>query len=223
MTRSQIIAAFRAENKEFPANVISDITLNSWALTGDKIVCALSRCVVGDATINSVVSTSVYATKYNLTDLIDKFQDIDDFPGGGVSFDNVPLVKTSVAELDAETPTWRKRSAGTPTKYYRRGNFLYFDRPVKTADKEIRVYSVLVSDDFDNDNKTPYNQLTYLEPYHNGINKYLQWQAKVSRAEPQDAAKAEQDFYSFIKMMTKNIGGGKYSPIRFVPLTGYNQ
>jgi hypothetical protein len=223
MTRTQIISMFRVENKEFPVNVISDVTLNSQALTADKIVCALSRCIVGDTTIDSVVSTSVYNTKYDLTTLISKFQDIDDQPGGGVSYDNVPLVKTSVAELDVDCKTWRTRAAGIPKKYYRRGNFLYFDRPVATAGKEIRVYSVLVSDDFDNDNKTPFNQLTYLEPYHSAITRYLTWQAKAAHAEPADAATAEKDFYGFIAVMTKNIGGGKYSPLRFSPKTGYNQ
>lgn len=217
MTRAQIISQFRSENPEITARAIDDPVLNNWCLAGDKIVCALSRCIVSDVEFHSVTSTSVYSTKYDLANLISKFQDIDDFPGGGVSFDNVPLTKTTVAELDAETPTWRKRSAGTPTKYYRRGNFLYFDRPVKTSALDIRVYVVLVSDDFDNDNKTPFNQLTFLEPYHNAINKYLQWQAKISKGEPQDALKAEQDFYGFIKTMTKNIGGGKYSPIRFEP------
>jgi hypothetical protein len=223
MTRSQIISSFRAENKEFPANVISDTVLNSWALAGDKIVCALSRCIVGDTVFNSVATTSVYNTKYDLTNLISKFQDIDEYPGGGVSFNNKPLDSTTVSELDEETPNWRTRSAGIPLKYYRRGKFLYFDRPVATADLEIRVYTVLVSDDFDNDNKTPFNQLSFLEPYHNAINKYLQWQAKISKAEPQDAQKSEKDFYDFISMMKKNLSGGKYGSIRFQPKTGYNQ
>ncbi len=223
MTRADIFEAFRAENPEIPTRVVSDAVLADWALVGDKIVCALTRCIVGDTTFNSVTSTTVYDAKYNLTSLISKFQDIDDFPGGGVSFDNVPLKKTSVGELDAESLSWRKRTAGTPSGYYRRANLLYFDRPVKTADKVIRVYYVLVSDDFDDDNKLPYNSLTYLEPYHNGINKYLQWQAKIKVGEPQNALKAEQDFYGFITMMKKNIGGGKFSPIRFEPKTGYNQ
>ena len=91
------------------------------------------------------------------------------------------------------------------------------------SDLEIRVYVVLVSDNFDDDAKTPFNQLTYLEPYHNAIVKYLTWQGKIKLREPADAAKAEADFYGFIKMMTKNIGGGKVSSIRFQPVANmYN-
>jgi hypothetical protein len=223
MIRTEIIAQFRAENPELPERVVSDVVLNGWCLTGDKIVCALSRCIVGDSEFNSVVSTSVYTTKYDLTTEVLKFQDIDSFPGGGVSFNDVPLEKTTVSELDAETPSWRKRTAGTPQKYYRRGNFLYFDRPVITAALKIRVYSVLISDDFDNDAKTPFNQLLYLEPYHSAIVKYLTWQGKTKVGQPADAAKAEGDFFSFIAMMTKNIGGGKYGVIRMQPKAGYNQ
>jgi hypothetical protein len=221
MTRAEIIAMFRADNSEIPDRVISDAKLHNWALVGDKLVCAISRCIVADITFNSVVTTSVYDTRYDLIEKIDKFYDIDDYPGGGTSFDDKPLGKTTVAELDQETPTWRTRSAGTPKKYYRRGKYLYFDRPVDTADLEIRVYAVLVSDDFNNDNIIPFNQLTYLEPFHNAINKYLQWQAKLEVGKPQEAAKAEKDFYDFVAFMKKMITGGKVSPIRFQPGNSY--
>jgi hypothetical protein len=217
MTRAEIVAMFRADNTDIPERVISNAKLHNWALVGDKLVCAISRCIVTDVVFNSVVTTSVYNTRFDLTDEIDKFYDIDENPGGGVSFDDDPLDKTTVAELDSETPTWRTRSAGTPSKYYRRGKYVYFDRPIKTADLEIRVYAVLISDDFSNDNIMPYNQLTYLEPFHNGINKYLTWQAKLEIGKPQEAAKAEKDFYDFTNFMKRMITGGKVSAIRFQP------
>ena len=220
MTRSQIIAMFRADNPEITDRVASDIVLNNWALIADKLICSISRCIVSDATFNSVVTTSVYNTQYDLTAQVSKFYDIDDYPGGGVSYDDDPLTKTTVAELDRLSPSWRTRNAGIPVKYYRRGKYLYFDRPVATASIKIRVYAILVSDDFDNDSDTPYNGLTYLEPFHNGINKYLQWQAKLKVGKPGEAQKAEKDFYDFTAFMKKMIGGGKYSPITYEPKAG---
>jgi len=218
MTRSQLIAMFRAENPEITERVATDTVLNNWCLVADKSICAITRCIVSDVTFNSVVSTSAYNTKYNLTTLISKFYDIDDYPGGGVSFDDDPLTKTTVAELDKESPSWRVRSAGTPLKYYRRGEYLYFDRPVKTAALVIRVYAVLISNDFDDNSKTPYNELSYLEPFHDGINKYLQWQAKFKIGKPGEAQIAEKAFYDYAAWMKKMIGGGKYSPIRYQPV-----
>lgn len=217
MTRSEIITRFRAENPEVSSRVATDVVLNNWCLDADKIICAITRCIVSDETFDSIASSSVYLTRYDLTDRIDKFYDIDKYPGGSISFDNNPLEETTVSELDCLTPSWRTRSAGTPKKYYRRGKWLYFDRPVETAGLEIRVYAVLISDDFDNDTKTPFNELTYLEPFHNGINKYLQWQAKLKVGKPEEATVAEKDFYSFAEFMKKTIGGGKYGKIYFQP------
>lgn len=217
MTRREIIDMFRVENPEITERVVTDVSLNDWCLIGDKIICAITRCIVSDFVISSVVSTSVYSTKYDLTTEEPKFYDIDEFPGGGISFDDDPLDKTTIAELDTESPTWRTRSAGTPKKWYRRGKYLYFDRPVETADLEIRIYAILVSDDFNNDDITPYNQLAHLEPFHNGINKYLQWQAKLKVGKEQDAAIAEKAFYDFANWMKKMIGGNKFGPITFIP------
>jgi hypothetical protein len=221
MIRSEIFTAFRAECPEITERVVGDSLLAVWAKLGDKLVCALTRCIVSDFTFNSVATSSVYSTRYDLTTEESKFYDIDENPGGGVSFNDVPLDKTTVSELDAEDYSWRKRSAGTPEKWYRRGKYLYFDYPVATAALEIRVYAVLVSDDFDNDNITPYNQLSFLEPFHWAIVLYLIWMAKKKVGKPEDALKAENDFNAYCVFMRKTIGGNKYGPIRIQPTSGY--
>jgi hypothetical protein len=217
MTLTEILALFRTENPEIPDNVASDTLLKLWAKQADKEVCAFTRCIVSDTIINSVATTSVYNTKYNLTDLIPKFYDIDDFPGGGVSFDDVPLTKTTVSELDVEDESWRTGSAGTPEKYYRRGNYLYFDTPVLTADLEIRIYASLISDDFTGDDSTPYNSLEMYVPFHYAIVKYLGWKAKAKMGKPQEAQLAGQEYMSYLTLMKKEIGGDKFSSITMVP------
>jgi len=222
MTRAEIFDTFRSEYPEMTDRVISDTLLAKWCIVGDKYICAQTRCIVSDSTFTSVVSTSVYTTKYDLTALIPKFYDVDDFPGGGVIYDDEPLEKTTVSRLDAEDDGWRESSAGTPEKYYRRGQYLYFDCPVATA-STVRVYCVLVSDDFDAADKTPYNQLTYLEPFHYGMVKYLGWKAKCKEGKPTDSAAAMIELSSYIKDMKSSIASDKFAPITFKgPLQGAN-
>lgn len=212
MTLSDIIANFRLECPEINDRVISDTLLKTWAKQADKEVCAVTRCIVSDYAFDSVANSSVYLTRYDLSSQINNFYDIDDFPGGGVSFNDVPLDKTTVSELDNEDSTWRTRSAGTPEKYYRRGKYLYFDYPILTAGLEIRVYCVLTSDDFIGDDSTPYNGLEYLSPYHYAIVKYLVWKAKSNK--PIEAITAKKEYDDYLIFMKHQIGGNKFSQIR---------
>jgi hypothetical protein len=214
MTRDEIIETFRAEYPEITDRVIGDALLAAWCKTGDKVICAQSRCIISDVTFDSVVTTSVYDTKYDLTLKIPKFYDIDSYPGGGVIYDEEPLDKTTIAKLDAEHSGWRSNSAGTPEAYYRRGAWLYFDCPVSTV-KVIRVYCVLISDDFDSADLMPYNQLAYLEPFHYALVKYLGWKAKLKAGKPGEAQEAATELAQFISWMKKELSGGKYTDILF--------
>lgn len=214
MTLDDILTALRAECPDITDRVVTDPLLKIWAKQGDKEITAITRCIVSDYTFNSVTSSSVYTTRYDLTAMIPKFYDIDDFPGGGVSFDDEPLTKTTVSELDSEESGWRTRGAGIPEKYYRRGKYLYFDYPVSTANKEIKVYCSLISDDFTGDSSTPFNGLTYLEPYHVAIVKYLIWRAKLKVGKPNEGASAGKEFSEYIQWMKQQLGGNKFSTIR---------
>lgn len=215
MTRKEIIDDFRVENPDITINVISDALLNVWCKKADKEVCAITRCIIDQN--GTVIETAENDTHWDLTAKITKFYDIDEWPGGGVSYDDDRLTKTTIAELDDESPSWRTRSAGTPKKYYRRGKWLYLDRPVDSNIKDIRIYSVLISDNFDDDDKTPYNGLTYLEPFHDAIGKYLQWKGKAKKGKPEEAGLAKTEFFDYCQWMKKMIGGGKYTEIRFEP------
>lgn len=222
MTLTDILEQFRRDNPEITDRVADDDVVKDWAFSADKEFCAITRCIVGDDTFDSVASTSVYDTRYDLTALVDKFYDIDTFPGGGVSFDDDPLDKTTVAELDEEDSDWRNRSAGTPEKYYRRGKYLYFDYPIKTAGEEIRVYVVLISDDFTGISQVPYNGLTYLEPYHVGILKYLTWMGKGKIGKPGEAGEKRKEFLDYAQWAKSQIGGNKYSPIHYTKSGAYS-
>ena len=223
MTRADIIDTFRVECPEFSSSrSLTNPQLHVWCKQADKEICAKTRCIVTDFTFNSVASTTVFTARHDLTAEESKFYDIDDASGGGVNFDNEPLEETSPAELNEEDAYWQERSAGLPEKYYRRGKWLYFDRPVSStyASKTIRVYASLISDDFDDDNKTPFNQLGYLENFHYAIVLYLIKKAKA-KGEKQAELKAIQEYNEFVKWMAKEVSGAKARPIQMTPSSAY--
>lgn len=60
---------------------------------------------------------------------------------------------------------------------------------------------VKMSDDTDD----PFNNLTHLEPYHEGILRYAQWKTKPIINKEWDAAKAETEYLEYIKKMKEEL------------------
>lgn len=212
MTRLEMRTIFRAECPEITSNVVSDTILNTWALTADKEVSARARLIVDDESWAATADVS----EYDLTQRIDNFYDIDEFPGGGVIFDGKRLKKLSMAELDKKRPNWRSAESGVPVDYFRRGKYLYLGTPPEEADT-IQVYCVKISEDFDQDSVAPFNELTHLEPFHYSIVLYMIMRAKAKVGKPEDAAKARAEYESFIAWIKKEIGGGKYGIMSYTP------
>ena len=219
MTRSEIITKFREENPEITDRVLTDSVLNSWCIIGNQEICARTRLIV--TTTAEVINSVTGQEKYDLT-TISKFFDIDEYPGGGIrrvatSGTKKRLIKKSISELDDMSSSWRTASSGTPRYYYRRGQYFgVYPKPDSTNDY-FEVDAVLIADDFDDDAKTPYNQLLHLKPFHYGIVKYLAWRAKAKVGKPQDAATAMAEYLDYLKWITKEIGGGKYNVIYLRP------
>jgi len=215
MNRTEILETFRVENPELTERVITDSALQSMCLEGNKDVCKRARCIVGED--GTTISTTEDDERYDLTDEIDRFYDIDTFPGSGVLYNGVHLDKVTMAELDEEDENWRARSSGTPEKYYRRGKYLCLDRPIDSNAEDIIVYAVLKPDDFDAADKTPYDELDYLEPYHYALVLYLKWKAKLKIGKTSEGTAAGKEYLMYIKDMIKQLGGNKYGNIRFKP------
>lgn len=212
MNMNEIIEMFRAENPRYKTEKsLPEITIQKWCKLGDKDVCAQTRCLAGDFEFTTVVGES----KYDLTNEESKFFDIDEYPGGGIAYDDDRLDITTIAELDRKNSSWRTASDGTPTKYFRRGQYIYLaDPPDDTV--TVKVYCILMSDDFDSGEKSPFNELTYLEPYHYAIVKFLKWKAEQKKGGSRaDALIAKAEYDDYIKYMKKMLGGTKYGPIRF--------
>ena len=215
MTRAEIITKFRSENPEITNRVISNATLYDWCEVADREICAFTRCIVSNEP--TTITTEEDDTHWDLTSKISKFYDIDEYPGGGVAYNDKRIDEATVAELDEESSGWRTRSSGTPVKYYRRGKYLYVDRPINSNVYDITIYAVFISDDFDSNNKTPYNQLKHLEPFHDGINKYLQWRAMGKVGKEDEAKIAYTDYNSYVAWMKKQIQGGSHNTFYFTP------
>lgn len=212
MTRLEIITRFREECPEITERVISDSVLGSWCEIGDLEVACRARIIVGDVTFAAIVGQS----SYDITAEEPKFYDCDEFPGGGVSFDDDRLDHTTIGELDSDEPSWRTNSNGTPDSYYRRGKYINFNRP-PDATSDIQVYTVLKSDPFDDDAKTPFNQLTHLEPFHYAIVLYLIMRAKAKVGKPEERTAAMAEYGSYVSWIQKSLGGNKYGPISLHP------
>lgn len=217
MIRTEIIQRFRDENPEMTANVISDTTLKSWLLVGDKEVCAKARLITETGEIEAVEDED----SYDLTTLT-KFFDIDEIPGGGVSRvdssgNEKRLIKTTKSALDDDRSSWRTASSGTPKEYFRRGKYLKLDRAPDSSIVSFNIDYIAISDDFNSDSIAPYNQLTHLEAFHPALIFYLIWRAKAKVGKPDEAANAFSYYTSYILWMKKEIGGGKYGPIELRP------
>jgi len=212
MIRSEIIDQFRRENPEITSRVLTDDSLYAMCKLGDKNFCAITRCIVDQD--GTTISTSENDQYFDLEAEIDNFYDIDDWPGSGVLYNNKALTKTTMGELDMESPTWRDWDSGTPKKWYRRGKYLYLDKPIDSAADDLIIYAVLISDDWDSD-VAPYNQLGHLEPYHEAMVLYLTKRAKAKIGKGDEAKNANTEYLDYCRWAKTQIGGNKSGSIFF--------
>lgn len=215
MDREEIISTFRAENPEIPERVIKDTVLAVWCKQGNIEICAKTRCIVDQE--GTTISTTEDDERWPLSSNIPNFFDIDEYPGGGVTYNAERIRFITLAQLDAESPSWRSRSSGTPKKYWRAGDYIYVDRPVDSEEDDIVVYSILKPDEFAADDATPYNELGYLEPFHYGINKYLEMRAMQKIGKEDDGKRAKADYDVYVAWMKKTLGGSKYAKTQIRP------
>jgi hypothetical protein len=211
LKRSEIVYQFRQENSEFPERVISDTVLNAFLLTGDKLFCAETRCIVDQGTTISTAENDQY---FDLTAEITDFFDIDDTYASGVTYNGKRIDKKTMAQLDYESPNWRARSSGTPKAWFRRGKYLWLDRKIDSAADNIVVYSVLKSDDWNSD-VMPYNQLEYLEPYNSAMVLYLTMRAKSKIGKEEEAKAAAVEYYAYQAWCKRQLSGNKSGAIYF--------
>lgn len=214
MTRAEIISKFRQENPEITERVITDAVLASWLLSGNLDYATRLRCLVDQD--GQTITTEENQTYIDLTAEISNFYSIDEFPGGGVLYNDKRLEFTTIGALDKESATWRSRAASTPKKYYQRGQFIYFDRPINSDAEDVKIYCVLLPDDFDADGKEPLNEIIYLRPFHDGLVRYLEWRAMGKVGKPKDAANALIMYDHYAKWARREIGMTKYSSISFI-------
>lgn len=210
MTRQEIRDKWRNENPEITTRVISDAVANDWLLQANKEVCAETRCIVSNVseTFNTVANTQYY----DLEAQIDNFFDIDDLPGGGVYYNDVPLEKSSPSEMNSQKRTWRSSSSGTPKKWWMRGKYLWFDKAPDAA-QDVDVDCIYIPNDFDSDSEEPFNELGYLQVYSDSLSKYLQWRTKQKVGKQEEAAIAQKAYYDYVAWMKKLVRKAKASAI----------
>ena len=218
MNRSEIRQKFREENPSVTERVVTDATLNSWMLTADKEICAQTRCIQSNTP--ETFNASITLQYHDLSAEIPKFYGIDDIPGAGVSFKNKPLTRSSASQMNRINRNWKTQSAGTPKRYWiKQGRYLWFDRVASVA-SEIGIDVIFISDDFDNDAKSPYNSLSHLQPFHNGVNKYLEWQAQAKIKDRESENTAKNNYLSYVKWMKSMVSSASSGAIQGRPSYG---
>lgn len=215
MNRAAIRSKFYAENPEITERILPATVLNEWMLTANKEICCETRCIVSNESkvINSIEDVQFY----NLESNISRFHDIDDMPGGGVYYNGKPLIKTSAGEMNRIASGWKSWASGTPKRYWRRVGYLWLDRKPDTDDIEIEVDCILEPEDFDNDADEPFDGLAHLQAFADGINKYLQYRAKLKLGKEGEGAAAFKFYVDYVSWMKKRVKGAKYGPISIQP------
>ena len=213
-TRLEFRNNFRAENPEITQNVISDSLLNAWMLKGNQEICAATFCILSNESYTFNSSTT--AQYYDLEANINKVYAIDDMPGGGVYFDNIPVKKVTPGEMNYIRKSWKTASPGIPRRYWRRGKYLWFEvKP--SAVKQIAIDAYLLPDDFDDDSKMPFNNLGHLIPFHDAMIKYLQWKCKEKIGKDDEGIKAELAYTKYVAMMKSRCKAGNQQSVFFRP------
>lgn len=203
MTRQEVKDTFRSENPDITDRVIDDPVLNTWCVQGNLDMAIRARLIRGEFTY---VTSGTEEFFRDLTAENDKFYDIDESPGGGIEYDGRRIVKDTMAGISTRRRRWRERTSGRVTRYFRRGQFLWYERPAEDG-KTIRVYAVLLPDEWDDDNKIPFNELTYLEPFHPGLVKYLEWKSKGKIEKGQAEVDARNQYRDYANWALEQVGG----------------
>jgi len=213
MNREETRARFRQENPDVTDRVLTDAQLNSWLIEGNLNFSTQCRLITETVTIQSISGTGSYSLATAEPNLID----IDEFPGGGVSYNNKRITMTSKANLDVEHTSWRDYADGTPKEYFRRGEYIYFDRAPDTSDVDIDVDLIITPDDFNDDSLTPFNGLVHLNPYHYGLVLYVTARAKAKVGKDNDKIAATTEYQDYVAWCKKTVQGNTISSMRFVP------
>jgi inorganic pyrophosphatase len=212
MNRLEIRSRFRQENPEITDRVLTDSVLNSWLQEANLNFCCLAFLIRKEDSFVSIVGQSSYDLSSYFTD----FYEVDEYPGGGVSYDGTRLELTTKAELDNKRRGWRSNSNGTPKKYYRTGDILSFDRPADD-DLTVSVDYYAVPDTFNNDNQEPFNQIISLRPYHYGLVLYLQGRAKMAVGKDKDNVTAMVEYGKYVEWCKKQVRGGRSGVVQYRP------
>lgn len=216
MTREELRQRFRAENPEITDRVITDTVLNVWLQIANEEVGCETRCIMSNTptVIDSIEDQQYYDLESNIL----RFFDIDDMPGGGVYYDDVPLTKKSAAEMNHIKRSWRTQDSGTPKYYWRRGKYLWFDKAPDDDDVEIAIDSILIPNSLTNDTQKPFNEIGNLQVYSEALSKYLQWRCKQKVGKQDEAVIAYNDYLKYVVWMKKRVKAAKLGSISIQPV-----
>lgn len=148
--------------------------------------------------------------KNNSSDPIDLTADNDDYelpsdflcidPDGGVQYLNAdsewdPLKQTTMDWLDENELSWRTNESDDPEYYYIKGNYIYlYPKPDTTRANALMIHYGTIPTLMAAEADEPFNNLTYLDPFHYLVALKVKIQAKQAKGKFADATILSQEY-----------------------------
>ncbi len=200
MTLLDLKNSFHALVAEFPWETSDVAQVVLWFNEGQNDAARKSKCLkkYDITSITSTASTQEYSMSA-----------ISDYLGiekqGGVTYDGKRLDPVTMEELDFDNINWRNRTAGTPTRYYRRGIYVGLDSKPAETGKVIGVHYFGLPTVMAVNTSKPFDGQVDLTPYHDLPLLYAIGLAKFAKKQFKTREDALGEYVARLTAMTSEI------------------
>lgn len=171
----------------------TDTELNFLINQGQREICDETYCLYTSSSITTVAGTQEYTLDSDIQ-FVDR-----------VIYDNLPLVKKTIQELDREISTWLSTSSGTPTSYY----IDYEKKRVgvypKPGTGTLILYHQMIPTDLSSDADIPFNTVYKYYPYHHVIIDYVLSYIYYQIGDQKKYDWAQQRYYFGLNRFKRNV------------------
>jgi hypothetical protein len=218
MTRQEIREMFYEQTTEADKlRNAKETTIDSWLTEGEKDFVMRTYCIVEEYS----TTTTLNVRNYDLLDLEPLFLDVD-IDSGGVWYDDESLTQTTQSQLSNEDRKWRNHLGGTVNKWWLRKSTVWLDKNPK-ASKTLIVSIAKKPNPLIQDSQIPFDELSYLEPYHIALVKYLQMRFKSSLGKEEGAMISKSEYEGYINECKDRLSTGRSGSASFEPMPGIYQ
>jgi hypothetical protein len=184
----------------------SDAELNTRNNDVQRNIAQYTRCIYAQYLTTPTAEVREYAKPTNCI-TIDRVSMIN-VSSTSASNQFKKLTAITLGGLDRDFPTWESYTSGLPTKYYERGNYIGFERPVSAtycSTGSIKVDYYKYPADMTSDSDEPFDSLDYLELYHDIIVLGVVIKCKQDEGKGAEAQTLQGEYVSQINLMIESL------------------